>query len=60
MCKAMEDMRNEAMEKGMQKGMNLFGRLAAVLVSTGRAQDIERVAEDPKYRDQLIREFNLA
>ncbi len=59
MCKAMEDMRNEAIEKGMEKGMNLFGRLAAMLVSTGRAQDIERVAEDPQYRDQLIKEFAL-
>lgn len=59
MCKAMEDMRREAMERGIEQGETRFGNLAAELFSLGRAKDVERAALDPQYRAQLFKESRL-
>ena len=54
----------EGMEKGraegMEKGANLLGALISKLIKLGRDQDIERVATDSEYRQQLYKEFQLA
>ena len=68
MCKAMEDMRNEAMQKGllqgmqqgMQQGMTRYNTLMQQLFSTGRIQDAERAVKDEDYRAQLFQEFQIA
>lgn len=59
MCKAMEDMRNEAMEKGMEKGIDLLGSLMTKLKSLGREDDAFRAAEDSAYRAKLFQEFQM-
>ena len=60
MCKAMEDMRNEAMQKGMEKGETRFGLLATMLVSSGRAAEVARAASDTDYRGKLYNEFRIS
>ena len=67
MCKAMEDMRREAMEKGIEKGIakgiargeDRFGSLATELFSEGRMADLERAAKDPGYRAELFIEYRI-
>ena len=50
----------EGEQKGRGEGMDLFGKLIGLLLSAGRTEDVSRAAADPAYRDQLIREFQLA
>ena len=50
----------ERMEKGRSEGANLLGALISKLIKLGRHQDIERVATDSEYREQLYREFGIA
>ncbi len=60
--------RAEGMEKGMEKGRaerraegaNLLGALISKLIKLGRNHDIERVATDSEYRQQLYKEFQIA
>ena len=55
MCKAMEDMRNNAREEGM----NLFASLVRKLSELGRTEDIEKAAADVAYRNQLLVELSI-
>ena len=51
--------RVEGRVEGQAKGMDLFGRLLNKLLSLGRNEDVERVASDAAYREQLFKEFKL-
>ena len=55
MCKAMEDMRDNAREEGM----NLFALLVRKLSDQGRIEDIEKAAADTEYRNQLLAELSI-
>lgn len=45
--------------EGEAKGMDLFGKLATKLVSEHRYNEITLAAEDPSYRQKLLKEYNL-
>lgn len=55
MCKAMEEMRNEA----EAHGMDVFAALIRKLTELGRLEDIPRVADNAEYRNKLISEFAI-
>lgn len=59
MCKAMEEMRNEAQAYGESHGMDIFAALIRKLTELGRFEDISRVADNAEYRNQLIAEFAI-
>jgi len=46
-------------ERGEKKGENKLGKLITTLISLNRNQDVERVAADPAYRDQLYAELGI-
>ena len=50
----------EGRAEGQAKGFDLFGKLVNKLLSLGRNEDIQRAADDPEYRDQLLEEFKLS
>ena len=52
--------RVEGLEEGLEKGQNQFGKLIHALLNQGRTEDASRASIDPKYRDQLYREFQIA
>ena len=68
MCQAMEKLmepeirkaRTDALAEGAMKGENKLGQLVLKLISLGRNQDIEKVANDPTYREQLYTELGIA
>ena len=51
--------REEALEQGIEQGMNRLGALVALLLNAGRFDDAKRVFEDAAYRDKLLVEFGL-
>lgn len=51
--------REEALEQGIEQGMNRRGALVALLLNAGRFDDAKRVFEDAAYRDKLLVEFGL-
>lgn len=63
MCKAMEDMRNQAWEDGRAEGkketFDMFTTLIGKLSEQGRSKDIERIAYDRGYMERLLAEFSL-
>ncbi|MCD8195641.1 MAG: hypothetical protein LUE24_00470 [Lachnospiraceae bacterium] len=67
MCKALDDMRQEAMERGISKGMNrgkavgedLFARLTGSLLQDGRLDDLHLAVGDPDARQALYREYHI-
>lgn len=63
MCKAMEDMRNQAWEDGREEGkketFDMFTTLIGKLSEQGRSKDIERIAYDRGYMERLLAEFSL-
>lgn len=40
-------------------GTEIGVKLVDTLLKNGRSEDIPKVIEDPEYREELIREFNL-
>ncbi|MCC8163117.1 MAG: hypothetical protein LIO86_08135 [Lachnospiraceae bacterium] len=71
MCKALDDMRQEAMERGISEGMNqginrgravgegLFARLTGSLLQDGRMDDLHHAVRDPDIRQDLYREYHM-
>lgn len=49
----------EGLREGIAEGENRFGRLAAALLDDGRVDDLKKASQDPEYRDELFREFEI-
>lgn len=56
MCKAMEEMRNEA----LARGENAFAMLMQMLFAQGRVEDAKRASEDMEYRHFLMKELAIS
>ncbi len=67
MCKALDDMRQEAMERGIEQGIergkstgeNCFARLTNFLLTDGRMEDLHRAIGNPATRQELYREYHI-
>lgn len=51
--------REEALEQGIEQGMDRLGALVGRLIDAGRLDDAKRVSEDAAYREALLVEFGL-
>lgn len=51
--------RVEGRAEGRSEGFGLLSKLVKLLMSEKRYDDVEKVSDDPGYRDQLLREFKL-
>ena len=51
--------REEALEKGIEQGMDRLGALVGRLIDAGRLDDAKRASEDADYREALLAEFGL-
>lgn len=51
--------REEALEQGIEQGMDRLGALVGRLIDAGRLDDAKRVSEDAAYREALLAEFGL-
>ncbi len=52
MCKAMEEMVNQAREEGM----SLLAALIDKLTESGRTEEVAKVIRDADYREQMLEE----
>ena len=63
LCKALKewlaDERNAGIKEGMKEGESRFARLASVLLTNDRLNDLARAASDEVFRESLYREFAL-
>lgn len=63
MCKAIEDIKKEELQKGrregLKKGENRVNQLNRKLVELNRMSDLVRAAGDRSFQKQLFQEFNL-
>ena len=51
--------REEALEQGIERGMDRLGALVGRLIDAGRLDDAKRASEDAAYREALLAEFGL-
>lgn len=51
--------RVEGRAEGRNEGFGLLSRLIKLLMSEKRYDDVEKVSDDPGYREQLLREYKL-
>ena len=51
--------REEALEQGIEQGMDRLGALVGRLIDAGRLDDAKRVSEDAANREALLVEFGL-
>ena len=52
--------RAEGRKEGRAEGLDEAARLVARLFAEGREDDLRRAADDPAFRDALIKEYGLA
>ena len=52
--------KKESLAKGITLGQNLFATLTQCLLTDSRIDDLKKAAEDPKYLEQLLREYNIS
>lgn len=50
----------EGIARGKAEGEWMMGKLISFLLNQGRTEDLSRAAEDPEFRAQLYREFQIA
>lgn len=51
--------REEALEQGIEQGIDRLGTLVSRLIDAGRLDDAKRASEDAVYREALLTEFEL-
>ena len=51
--------RDEGIRQGIEQGEDRLNRLILCLIANGRQEDLEKVAQDKTYREQLYEEFRL-
>lgn len=59
MCKAIQDMYNDAKQEGLEQGLDKMAQLVAILIKDNKLADIEKASTDSDYRDSLFAEYNL-
>lgn len=59
MCKALDDLYEDGVAEGMEKGEERLGAVIQLLLNNGRADEISLVASDKNYRKSLFEEFKL-
>ncbi|MCD8362194.1 MAG: Rpn family recombination-promoting nuclease/putative transposase [Lachnospiraceae bacterium] len=59
MCKALDDMRQEAMERGEVTGEDRFARLTNLLLADERMDDLHLAITNPATRRELYREYQI-
>ncbi|MCD8242109.1 MAG: hypothetical protein LUD73_07040 [Lachnospiraceae bacterium] len=71
MCKALDDMRQEAMERGIKQGIEQgiergemrgeyrFAQLTNLLLTDGRMDDLYHAITNPTARHELYREYQI-
>ncbi|MCC8162020.1 MAG: hypothetical protein LIO86_02340 [Lachnospiraceae bacterium] len=59
MCKALDDMRQEAMERGEGKGEDRFARLTNFLLTDERLEDLRHAIDNQATRQKLYREYHI-
>ena len=50
---------SEGLEKGQRKGRDQANRLMAILLKEGRTEDALHAANDPKFQEQMLKEYGL-
>ncbi len=51
---------NEIRAEGRKDGENRMGALIKILLSQGKIEEVGKATEDPEYREQLYKEFQIA
>ena len=59
MCKAIQELRADEWEKGMEKGENKMALLISKLINLGRNGELEKAANDTEYREKLYYELGI-
>ncbi len=63
MCEVLERIENRGiqigMQRGTQKGEEMFALLVDKLLESGRMEDVRRATKDKEYRQQLMKEFGI-
>lgn len=59
LCNLSTAIENKGRAEGRSEGFGLLSKLIKLLMSEKRYDDVEKVSDDPGYRDQLLREFKL-
>lgn len=59
MCNLSTAIENKGRAEGRSEGFGLLSKLIKLLISEKRYDDVEKISDDPGYRDQLLREFKL-
>ena len=57
MCQAILDMRREERQEGSREAAARINRLNAMLIKSGRLDDLKRASEDISYQEELIGEL---
>ena len=60
MSEIVEEILSEGREEGRAEGEEKLARLAAVLATSGKSEDIVRMALDTDYRRNLYQQYNIA
>ena len=50
----------KGLEQGRAEGADRMASLVAMLLKTGRTDDLQKASTDPVYRGQLFKEFGIA
>ena len=59
MCKAFQQMKQDGIKEGIEKGEERFAELIKSLSKDNRNDEITRIATDKKLRERLFKEYKL-
>lgn len=59
MCTAFQQNYDRGIIQGITQGENYFSRLLNVLLAENRFDDVRRIADDTKYRQELYRKYGI-
>ncbi|MCD8179367.1 MAG: hypothetical protein LUE98_18990, partial [Tannerellaceae bacterium] len=63
MCKALDDMKKEAMQRGIEQGKatgeDSFAQLTGILLRDGRMEDLQHAIGNRTVRQELYREYRI-
>lgn len=60
LTKKLNDSEEKGRNEGRNEGENRMGKLINILLNQGRTDDLSKAADDPKYREKLFNEFQIA
>ena len=59
MCKALDDLYQDGVETGLEKGENRYSQLILKLSELGLTELLVKAASDSDYRDSLYMKYNI-